>query len=245
MADYVIHVGCRTAQGKRKNNEDTFVVDPSRQVFLVADGMGGQDQGERASGLAAEIIPRVVTDRLAAHQAAGEAVRGALKEAHEAIIQEGQRQSASRRMGTTAVLAVQQQDQVWVAGIGDSPAFLVREGQVERLTIDHTVADALVRNGTITEDQARNSPWRNVLYRFLGCAEMTEDAEVKPFTPQAGDRLILSSDGLAGYISNEDLRQGAKAMQDPQTWADYLVQLALDRGSSDNVTCVVVAFDPI
>jgi PPM family protein phosphatase len=243
MAEYVVRFGCRTAQGMRSNNEDAFVADADRHVFLVADGMGGQDQGERASEMAAEIIPRVVHDRLAASGDAGDAVRSALHEAHHAILKAGQNQNSTRRMGTTAVLAVEQRDQVFVAGIGDSPAFLVREGRVEQLTLDHTVADALARNGTITADQARTSPWRNVLYRFLGCVEMTEAAEVRPFTPEAGDRLVLASDGLAGFISHDDLREGVSRFTDPQSWADHLVQLALDRGSRDNVTCVVVAFD--
>jgi protein phosphatase len=244
MADYVLHIGCRSARGLRSNNEDTYVADPARHVFLVADGMGGQEQGERASGLAAEIIPRVVEERLAARENADQAVRHALQAAHQSILSAGVNQAASRRMGTTAVLAVEQQDQVWVAGVGDSPALLIRDGRVEQLTVDHTVADALARNGTITADQAKNSPWRNVLYRFLGCAEMTEDAEVRPFAPQAGDRLVLASDGLSGFVSHEDLRQGVTRYQDPQAWADVLVQLALDRGSRDNVTCVVLAFDP-
>ena len=243
MAELVIHVGSSSAQGKRANNEDRFVADQERHVFLVADGMGGQESGERASGLAAEIIPRAVRARLDAHVDASRAVQQALEEAHQAIVKEGQQQQSSRRMGTTAVLAVQEKDQVYVAGVGDSPAFLVRGDRIEQLTLDHTVADALARNGTITVEQARNSPWRNVLYKFLGCAEMTEGAEVRPFTPEAGDRLVLVSDGVAGFISHDDLRKGTTQASDPQRWADHLVQLALERGSKDNVTCVVVAFD--
>jgi protein phosphatase len=241
MSDLVVRVAGRSAQGRRPNNEDRFVADPDRHVFLVADGMGGQELGEQASGLAAEIIPRVLHDRLAAHESAGQAVQNALAAANQAIIDAGQHQAQGRRMGTTAVLAVEQGDQVFVAGVGDSRAYLVRDGQVEQLTVDHTIAEALARNGTITADQARNSPWRNVLYRFLGCVEMTEGAEVRPFTPQAGDRLILASDGLTNHVAAEDL--GDAGQRSPQEWADYLVQLALDRGSRDNVTCVVVAFD--
>lgn len=243
MAEFVIHVGSCSARGKRSNNEDAFVADAGRHVFLVADGMGGQDHGERASGLAAEIIPRVVHDCLTARESACAAVRHALHEAHQAIVQAGQTQNGSRRMGTTAVLAVHQEDQVWVAGIGDSPAYLLRGDRVEQLTVDHTVADALARNGTITPDQARNSPWRNVLYRFLGCSEMTEDAEVRPFHPRAGDRLVLASDGLTGFVTEADLLSGVRDYPDPQRWADRLVEMALERGSRDNVTCVVVAFD--
>ena len=243
MAEFVIQVGGRSAQGRRPNNEDRFVVDAARHVFLVADGMGGQEGGEQASGLAADIIPRVLHDRLAAHDDASHAVQQALEEANQAIISAGQRQAGSRKMGTTAVLAVQLDDLVYVAGLGDSRAYLVRGDRVEQLTVDHTVADALARNGTLTQDQAKTSPWRNVLYKFLGNAEMTEGAEVRPFTPQAGDRLVLGSDGLTNFVTDADLREGASLHRNPQEWADYLVESALRRGSKDNVTCVVVAFN--
>ena len=242
MAELVIQVGSCSAQGKRSNNEDTFVADLGEHVFLVADGMGGQDHGELASGLAKQIIPKVVRHSLAAHLDGTAAVRRALTEAHQAILEAGKENDSGRKMGTTAVLAVRQQDQVWVAGVGDSPAYLVRGDTVEQLTIDHTVADALARSGTITPDQAKKSPWRNILYRFLGCQEMTDEADVHPFTPQAGDRLVLASDGLSGFVNEDDLRRGGAGFSDPQAWADHLVTLALERGSSDNVTCVVVAF---
>src|SRR5205807_8877605 len=115
MAEFVIHVAGRSAQGLRPNNEDRYVVDPNRHVFLVADGMGGQEAGERASGLAAEIIPKVVQDRLAANEDADKAVAEALDAANQAIINASREQAAGRRMGTTAVLAVQCQDRVFVA----------------------------------------------------------------------------------------------------------------------------------
>jgi protein phosphatase len=243
MAEFVIHVGSSSARGHRPNNEDRYVVDDDHHLYLVADGMGGQEFGERASGMAAEIIPRVVHDRLAAREAADEAVRAALAEANRAIVDAGQGQAVGRRMGTTAVLALQMADQVFVAGLGDSRAYLIRGDRVEQLTVDHTVADALERNGTLTSEQARHSPWKNVLYKFLGCAEMTDGPEVRPFTPHAGDRLLLGSDGLTNFISPEDMVAGANGRRSPQEWAESLIQLALDRGSKDNVTCIVVAFD--
>src|SRR5271166_3192294 len=136
MAEFVLRVGARSAQGLRSNNEDRFVADPSNQVFLVADGMGGQDFGERASGLAAEIIPRVVQDSLAAQEDGSTAIIKALDEANQAIIRAGERQTSNRRMGTTAVLAIQLADRVFVAGVGDSRAYLIRDGRVEQLTVD-------------------------------------------------------------------------------------------------------------
>jgi protein phosphatase len=242
MAELVVRVGSCSAQGLRPNNEDRFVVDPERHLYLVADGMGGQDRGEVASGLAAEIIPRVVQDRLAAHDPAGAALQQALAEANRAIVDASLGMPVRRRMGTTAVLALQQDDRVYVAGLGDSRAYLIREGRVEQLTADHSVAATLVASGALTPEEARESPYQHVLYKFLGCAEMTEGAEVHPFTPQAGDRLLLASDGLTNHIGEDDLREGAETYPDPQVWVDHLIRLALDRGSKDNVTCVIVAF---
>jgi protein phosphatase len=244
MAKYVLHVGSHTAQGVRSNNEDRFVVDRVNNVFLVADGMGGQERGEQASGLAAEIIPKVVQDGLAAQEDTTLAMRRALTQANQAIVDAGKDQPSTRRMGTTAVVAVEHQNQVYVAGLGDSRAYLIRGERVEQLTVDHSVAQALVSSGVLTEEEARNSPWQHVLHKFLGCAEMADGADVRPFTPEAGDRLLLASDGLTNHITEEDLRQGPAAYPDPQRWAERLVELALARGSRDNVTCVVVAFEP-
>lgn len=242
MTALVIQVGSRSAQGLRPNNEDSLIADHANGIYVVADGMGGQERGEQASSLACEIIPRVFQERLAAHDDAAQALRRALAQANEAIIQAGMSQPIGRRMGTTAVAAVQQDGQVYVAGVGDSRAYLIRNGNVDQLTVDHSVAQALVINGVLTMEEARHSPWQHVLHKFLGCAEMTSSADVRPFTPQSGDRLLLGTDGLTNFVFDDDLRQGVSRCPDPQTWANYLVDLALQRGSRDNVTCIVVAF---
>jgi protein phosphatase len=243
MAGLVLRVGSHSAQGVRPNNEDRYVVDLDQQLFLVADGMGGQERGELASGMAAEIIPRVVQDRLAARDEATQAVQRAMAIANEAIVDAGRTQPEGRRMGTTAVVALHQANRVYVAGLGDSRAYLIRHGHVEQLTVDHSVAQALVTCGALTPEEARHSPYQHVLHKFLGCAGMYEGAEIHPFTPQAGDRLLLASDGLTNHVSDDDLGQGPFRFPDPQDWADYLVRTALDRGSRDNVTCVIVAFE--
>jgi protein phosphatase len=243
MAELVIHIGCRSAQGVRPNNEDSYLVDSDAHLFVVADGMGGQERGEQASSMAVEIIPKVVRDRLAANDSADQAVQQALAQANAAIIEAGRGQPEGRRMGTTAVLALRHQDQVYVAGLGDSRAYLVRGDKVELLTMDHSVAAALVACGALTADEARHSPYQHVLHKFLGCAGMQDGADVHPFTPRPGDRLLLASDGLTNYVSDQDLREGPTRFPQPQAWADHLVQLALDRGSKDNATCIVVVFE--
>src|SRR6478609_9305126 len=106
MAEFVLRVGSRSAQGVRPNNEDRFVVDMGQSLFLVADGMGGQERGELASGMAAEMIPQYVQDHLAARESAEQAVRKALAKTNQAIVDAGRSQPEGRRMGTTAVLAL-------------------------------------------------------------------------------------------------------------------------------------------
>jgi protein phosphatase len=243
MAEFVLHVGSRSAQGVRPNNEDRYVVDLVQNLFLVADGMGGQDRGEQASGMAADLIPRFVHDCLAENKDATVAVRRALAEANEAIVQASKGQPVGRRMGTTAVVALQRDNRCYVAGLGDSRAYLIRDEEVTQLTVDHSVAQALVASGALTEEEARHSPYQHVLHKFLGCAGMSDGADVYPFVPQVGDRLVLASDGLTNHIAADDLREGARRHPAPQDWADALVELALNRGSRDNVTCVVVAFE--
>jgi serine/threonine protein phosphatase PrpC len=244
MAEFVLRVGSRSAQGVRPNNEDRFVVDLRQSLFLVADGMGGQERGELASGMAAEIIPQMVHDHLAASEPAEQAVRKALAEANQAIVDAGRSQPEGRRMGTTAVVALHCDKQVYVAGLGDSRAYLIRGGRVDQLTVDHSVAQALVASGALTPEEARHSPYQHVLHKFLGCANMVEGAEVRPFVPKSGDRLLLGSDGLTNHVTEADLLAGPRQHPDPQDWADFLVRTALHRGSRDNVTCVVVAFEP-
>jgi protein phosphatase len=243
MSDIVVRVGSHSEQGVRPNNEDRFCVDLDRRLFVVADGMGGQERGEMASGMAVEILPKVVGDRLANQVDANEAVQQAIKEANHAIIDAGRTQPAGRRMGTTAVMALHHNHTCYVAGVGDSRAYLIRGNTVEQLTVDHSVAHALVLSGALTPEEARHSPYQHVLHKFLGCSNMTDGAEVHPFAPEPGDRLLLGSDGLTNYITDKDMREGARRFRDPQEWTENLVQLALSRGSKDNVTCVVVAFD--
>src|SRR5262249_2775730 len=162
-----------------------------------------QDRGEIASEMAAEIIPRVVHDRLAAQETADCAVQEAMAQANHAIVDAGKAQPEGRRMGTTAVVALHRNNQVFIAGLGDS-----RACPLEQLTVAHSVAQALVASGALTAEEARHSPYQHVLHKFLGCASLAEKADVKPFSPQAGDRLLLASDGLTNHISDADLCEG-------------------------------------
>jgi protein phosphatase len=114
---------------------------------------------------------------------------------------------------------------------------------MEQLTVDHSVAQALVATGALTPEEARHSPYQHVLHKFLGCANMYEGADVHPCTPQVGDRLLLASDGLTNHVEETDVLQAVERIPDPQELTQYLVDRALANGSRDNVTCVVIAFN--
>jgi protein phosphatase len=214
-------------------------------LFVVADGMGGQERGEIASGMAVEIIPRTVQARLAVNDPPEEALLRAMLEANEAIVDSGRIQPEGRRMGTTAVAALHFNGQVYVTNLGDSRAYLIRGFEVRQLTLDHSVAQALVSTGALTAQEARYSPYQHVLHKFLGCVDLNGATEVHPYTPIVGDRLLLATDGLTNHVSDEELRDSSRQFREPQAWIEHLVQTALNHGSRDNVTGVVIAFDEL
>ena len=243
MPEFMLRVGSRTAQGLRSNNEDNFVVDLRQRLFVVADGMGGQERGEIASSMAVEIIPRLVHARLSISESPEGALRQAMTEANETIVEAGRCQPEGRRMGTTAVVALHQAGQVYITNLGDSRAYLIRGNEVQQLTVDHSVAQALVNRGALSQEEARFSPYQHVLHKFLGCIDLNGSPEVYAFPPEAGDRLLLATDGMTNHITEDDLRLDAKRYPDPQDLISHLVQKSLERGSRDNVTGVLIVFE--
>jgi len=243
MPQLVLRVGSRSAQGVRPNNEDSFVVDLRQRLFVVADGMGGQDRGEVASSMAVELVPQFVRVRLALQDSPEDALRFAIRETNEAIVEAGSEQPEGRRMGTTVVVALMHDDSVYITNLGDSRAYLIRGYDVYQLTTDHSVAQALVTSGALSREEAKLSPYQHVLHKFLGCEELATAAEVYPFVPQPGDRLLLATDGMTNHITEDELRCTPSQFPDPQDWVNHLVDKALAHGSRDNVTAIGIAFD--
>jgi protein phosphatase len=128
---------------------------------------------------------------------------------------------------------------VFIAGVGDSRCYLIRNKKIQQLTTDHSLAQALVEAKTITPAEAKDHRFRNVLWKYLGSKEVGEGPEVAVIPIQAGDRFLLCTDGLSGVVPDEQLAAEITAAQDMQQCADSLGQLALAQGSRDNVSCVV------
>jgi protein phosphatase len=245
VSGFIIRAGGQTNQGIRENNEDRFAIDEERRIQVVADGLGGRSGGARAAEIAVEVISREIGARLDQGGEASEVVQRALTEANRAVLELCNELGMGRGAGAAVVVAFWRGDQVVISWLGDCRAYRLSEGKVNRLTEDHTVRRALIRSGTITEEQASASPIRHVLYRYLGCPELPDPFECRSYRPQREDRFILATDGLYPFLEGGELLAACRAHPDPQECANHLVELALARGSRDNITGVVLAFEPL
>ena len=228
----------------RENNEDACAVDDGGRFFIVADGMGGQAAGEKASELATDIVPKRLQSLIDFDADTGEKVtKGideAVTEANSEILALSEIDPAYHNMGTTIAFIVASAGKFFVGGIGDSRVYQLRGGELQQLTTDHSLTRALVDAGTISEEDAATHRYRNVLYRYLGSKEGGTGAESKEVEPQSGDRYLVCSDGVTDGIGNDEIQQLLASIDAPQQAAEDIVQAALDGGSKDNVTCVVV-----
>jgi serine/threonine protein phosphatase PrpC len=222
----------------------TMVCEPSN-LFIVADGMGGQQAGEHASLMAVDLIPKAIARRLNPDEKETrqiqEAIREAVAEVNQEILGSSGAFTEFSNMGTTVVLAQFRNDRVYVAGIGDSRAYRLRDGHLEQLTKDHSLADALLDAGTITREELPTHKFKNVLYLYLGSKDARGGPEnFRILDVRPGDRFLLASDGLTGVVSDESLAEILGSVDDPQQAAVMLKDLALDNDSKDNVTCLIV-----
>lgn len=244
---FTLNIGkCSLLGNYRENNEDSIEVRqfPDLTVVVVADGMGGQAAGEIASKRAVEIVPRELRKNLTAGlnpEAVKAVTKRAIVQANEEIMAMGALDKDMKNMGTTVVMAIWRKGgEMYVAGVGDSRAYLIRGGKIQQLTVDHSLAQALVEARTISPAEAKDHRFRNVLWKYLGSKEVGDGPEVSAIPVQAGDRFLLCTDGLSGVVPDEQLASYVSEATDAQACAEGLGQLALDQGSRDNVSCIVI-----
>jgi serine/threonine protein phosphatase PrpC len=227
-------IGLTDTGRKRRQNEDAFVCEPP--LFAIADGMGGAQAGEVASRLAAAVF-----EEGAAAVQGEEGVATVVRAANARIFERAVHDPAVAGMGTTATVAVVDEAAatVTIAHVGDSRAYLLREGALQQLTQDHTLVQQMVDEGNLDADEAERHPSRHIMTRALGVDEhVAVDQLTLDLHP--GDRILLCSDGLTGMLSADDIRDLMERETDAQRTADALVQLAVERGGEDNVTVLIV-----
>jgi len=227
-----------TDAGKvRQNNEDAMLIGEGEDetLFVVADGIGGFEAGEVASSLAVEVLRDLQPD---------EPFKAAIGEANRRIVAAGRGDEKLSGMGTTIVAVrfsgTQREPVAEVAHVGDSRAYLLRGGDMKPVTEDHSLVAELVRSGDLTRDQAAEHPQKNLITRALGADEEVDvDTAILPV--EAGDRILLCSDGLSDMVHEDGISLIlAESPDDPEKAARGLLSAALDAGGNDNITVVVI-----
>ncbi|MGJ7439523.1 protein phosphatase 2C domain-containing protein [Aquipuribacter sp. MA13-6] len=219
----------------RTKNEDSGYAGP--HLLVVADGMGGHAGGDVASSLAVGELASLDGEALGSTEAQtrlGERIRRTNTTLQDRV----KAQPELAGMGTTVTALMRAGSRLILAHIGDSRAYLLRGGELVKVTTDHTYVQSLVEAGRITEEEAENHPQRNVVMRVL-TGEHGDEADLSVREGRAGDRWLLCSDGLSGFVSHDTLHDTLAAGDDPGTTAENLVRLALRSGAPDNVTVIV------
>src|SRR5581483_1705936 len=225
--------GARTDVGRgRPENEDSVLVDDAGGLWAVADGMGGHRAGEVASATAIETLQDAYR--------AGAPLDEAVEAANAAVFSKAADDAALRGMGTTLTAVALEDGRTALLGhVGDSRAYLLRQGAVSRVTADHSLVEQLVREGRLSPEEAQHHPQRAIITRALGV-----DAHVEVDTYRVelepGDRLLLCSDGLTNMLSDDAIAATLRRHPDPQQAADTLVDMANQAGGDDNITVVVL-----
>jgi protein phosphatase len=240
---------CTLIGNFRKHNDDAIAVKelPGTTLCLAADGMGGEVGGKVLGQVACERAIAVLTRELkkdlsqaATPEAIRKAIRRAVVAANEDIMALAGN-GPNQVMGTTVVLALWHRGTgMYIAGVGDSRAYAIRGDQIEQLTVDHSLAQALVENKTITAEEAKAHRFRNVLWKYLGSKEVGEGPEVKVVALRPRDRILLCTDGIHAAVADDRILRFMAKHADVQNCADGLCQFAIDAGSRDNVSCIVI-----
>jgi PPM family protein phosphatase len=218
----------------REGNEDSYLV--SDPLFAVADGMGGHLAGDVASSTAVEVIENKSAEVSADNP---ETLASVLRSANQAIWEKAGADPSLRGMGTTCTLVLLDGSRVHIAHVGDSRAYLLRNGELRQVTEDHTLVARMVKEGRLKAEEAERHPQRSIITRALG-VDADVDVDLETLQLEEGDRLLLCSDGLSSMIDNESIGDVLRNEEDPQVAADALVALANGAGGEDNITVVLL-----
>lgn len=243
----VIEIASATHSGMvRSHNEDSIATDAAAGLAVLADGMGGYNAGEVASGIAVTMISAEIRKALAGIDGALDAVTAErligerAMRANSAIFQAAQNQSQYAGMGTTLVVALWHDNMLFVGHIGDSRLYRFRGGRLEQMTRDHSLLQEQIDSGLITREQARHSQNKNLVTRAVGIDPEVE-AEIHSYPVEAGDIYLLCSDGLNDMVADEDMQSTLSSLQaNLPLAAQQLVQQANDNGGRDNVSVILV-----
>lgn len=239
--------GVKSDKGRvRELNEDSYKVitgkDGIPDIFIVADGMGGHNSGELASHMAVDLSEEYLLKFLKDADG-GEStlslICNLVAEVNKSIYLKAKESEENFGMGTTFVIGIRLDNKLYIGHVGDSRAYLIRNGVLERLTTDHSYIEELIKNGSLTREEARNHPKKNIITRALGCEENVE-VDTYAVDLQDDDILVLCTDGLTNMLSETEILSIICECDEPQFACDELVRRANEKGGEDNITVILV-----
>lgn len=233
-------IGCR-----RSNNEDSYGYDADQHIYVVCDGMGGNAAGEVASGMAVRTLiesfayfgqnvdadsPMAMTENR---------LMASIFEANRVVREAGTENPELHSMGTTLVCVCVDGSRALVGNVGDSRAYLLRNGTCQQITQDHSLLDEEIRNGNMTPEMAAASNLQSVITRAIGVADQVEP-DLFAANLQPNDLLLLASDGLTRYVNPSEIAQAASTGSELAAICNALIEHAKERGGADNITCILL-----
>lgn len=226
----------------RDINEDNYCIsEKGYGLFIVADGMGGHNAGEIASFLAVNSIKDHISKYISIdmeEQSIKGIIYEAFNRANEKIYIHANENLSCDGMGTTATLVLKINSILYIGHVGDSRAYLIRDGAIEQITQDHSLVAELVRSGSITEMEAMKHPQKNVITRALGTSQSIK-VDIFTIDFNAADALILCTDGLSNFVDNYEIQKVVLEFKDSNEACERLVSMANKRGGYDNITVLV------
>ncbi len=246
-----IEVAGQTDVGRKRNhNEDNFAIMAEYGLYVVADGMGGHASGEVASKMAVDALQEFFAataddpertwpykmDRSKGYEE-NRLVTG-IKLCNLRIYENAQRNAKQRGMGTTLVTLFAVEDGIYLAHVGDSRIYRLRDGKIDLLTEDHSLLNDYKKMKRLTEEEIANFPHKNVIVRALGMKD-TVKVDTRFETPRAGDTMLLCTDGLSGPVTDERMLEIIESAPDLPTASNRLIEAANENGGPDNITCVL------
>lgn len=234
---------------KRSHNEDHYLMNDELQLYVVADGMGGHLGGEFASKMAVATVEEVV-QRLSGAEATvihgmnpsnnsqSEKLRFAVREAGRRIYDQSLYDEALKGMGTTTVASLVYEDEAYVANVGDSRAYFIRNGKVQQITEDHSLVSEQIKAGILSPMDAKGHRLKNIITRSVGYQEDV-DPDIKVQTLKAGDRILMCSDGLSNLVEDREILE-VVSNSTLQQACENLIALANERGGDDNITVLIL-----
>lgn len=243
MNNLKFNLSAMSHSGKcRKDNQDSYYLRDDASLFVLSDGMGGENAGKAAAAIACTVIPKKIPKQLSSISDASRAIIDAIDETTRLIIEHSSENPKLRGMGTTIIMGVVVGDRLLIAHLGDSRAYLLRNSVLERLTHDHTIGAMLLESGEISKDEYEAHPLKHSLSRYIGCSDCPP-AEMGILRLCPADRIMFCSDGLTNMVDEQTIGDTLNITNKAQDACYNLVCIANNAGGKDNVTVIVLDID--